>query len=305
MTLRLMRGYPGSGKSTLAKEWVAEDEDNRRRVNRDDIRHMLFGRVTGLDECAVTRAQKALVTTFLRERKDVVVDDTNLKLRNLKNWVQVAYRHGHKVEIIDVTTPVGECQVRNINRDGMVPPEVIAKFAARYPMPWPVVDMPEVIEPDFRSVLTREKFGLPRRVIVDIDGTMALMKDRRPFDYNKVHTDLLNEPVDRVVRALFGGAEAAADAEVWPIFVSGRVDDCRGATEDWLFDHGWVVGDEIPLFMRKAGDDRADYVVKYEIFEREIRDKYDVVLVLDDRDQCVDMWRAIDLPTFQVNPGDF
>lgn len=306
MTLRLMRGYPGSGKTTLALEWVAGDEEKRRRVNRDDIRSMTFGRYIDVDEMEVTRIQKAIVESHLRRRRDVVIDDTNLKLRNLKQWVQVANRHAHQVEIVDVTTSMEESMQRDLNRGAKVFGEggrtvgedVVESFAKRYPMPWPTVDLPAVVEPDFRKV--EPVLGaLPTTMIVDLDGTMAIHDGRSPYDYTKVGTDLLNDTVGMVV-----GELALAD---WPaieevIFLSGRPDSCRRDTEQWLAEQGWGAP---PLLMRRAGDERADYVVKYEIFDREIRDKYDVRLVLDDRDQVVDMWRAIGLPCWQVNRGDF
>ena len=41
-TLHLTRGIPGSGKSTFAKQWVQEDPEGRVRINRDDLRGMMF-----------------------------------------------------------------------------------------------------------------------------------------------------------------------------------------------------------------------------------------------------------------------
>ena len=41
MKLRMMRGLPGSGKSTLTKQFV-KDSGSAGRVNRDDLRSMLF-----------------------------------------------------------------------------------------------------------------------------------------------------------------------------------------------------------------------------------------------------------------------
>jgi hypothetical protein len=45
--------------------------------------------------------------------------------------------------------------------------------------------------------------------------------------------------------------------------------------------------------------------VKLEIFDREIRHKYNVVAVFDDRRQVVEAWRSLGLSVFQVAPGDF
>jgi hypothetical protein len=50
---------------------------------------------------------------------------------------------------------------------------------------------------------------------------------------------------------------------------------------------------------------RKDSVVKQELFDEHIRDIYDVVAVYDDRQQVVDMWRAMGIDCFQVAPGNF
>jgi hypothetical protein len=57
--------------------------------------------------------------------------------------------------------------------------------------------------------------------------------------------------------------------------------------------------------MRDIYDSRRDSVVKREIFEREVRDRYHVVGVFDDRMQVVKMWRELGLTVFQVAEGDF
>ena len=57
--------------------------------------------------------------------------------------------------------------------------------------------------------------------------------------------------------------------------------------------------------MRKTGDNRKDCVVKREIFDAEIKDKYYIKFILDDRNQVVDMWRKMGLTCLQVADGDF
>jgi adenylate cyclase class IV len=59
------------------------------------------------------------------------------------------------------------------------------------------------------------------------------------------------------------------------------------------------------LFMRQAGDNRDDRIVKREIYEREIKGRYNVRFVLDDRNKVVALWRDLGLPCFQVADGDF
>jgi hypothetical protein len=57
--------------------------------------------------------------------------------------------------------------------------------------------------------------------------------------------------------------------------------------------------------MRKTGDHRKDYVVKKEIHRKLIKPKYEVLFVLEDRNQAVNMWRQEGLTCLQVAPGDF
>lgn len=57
--------------------------------------------------------------------------------------------------------------------------------------------------------------------------------------------------------------------------------------------------------MRPADDNRDDALVKYELFNKYVRDNYDVLGVFDDRNRVVDMWRRIGLTCYQVAEGDF
>ena len=133
-------------------------------------------------------------------------------------------------------------------------------------------------------------------IAVDIDGTVAFHGARSPYDETRVHEDRPNEPVLAVTRALF-------DAGHMLIFVSGRSEGCREATEAWLAKH--TRGTASRLYMRPAGDMRKDAVVKRELFDRHIRDRFDVRAVLDDRDQCVTLWRSLGLTCLQVADGNF
>ena len=87
------------------------------------------------------------------------------------------------------------------------------------------------------------------------------------------------------------------------ILFSGRDETCRNLTQEWLIENGVHYDD---LFMRPKNDNRKDSLVKKELYEQHIKESYDVLFVLDDRNQVVDMWRKdLDLPCFQVNYGNF
>lgn len=136
----------------------------------------------------------------------------------------------------------------------------------------------------------------PTAVMVDVDGTVALMCGRSPYDETRVHEDRPNVPVIAAVRAMYAAGHAV-------IYCSGRTDACRDATEKWLTEHVGVP--DTALHMRKAGDGRKDSIVKREIFDREIRHRWNVVGVFDDRAQVVKAWREIGLTVFAVADGDF
>jgi len=138
--------------------------------------------------------------------------------------------------------------------------------------------------------------GKPSAVIVDIDGTLALIADRNPYSHHGVLKNQPNHAVIAVARAL------AAQGHTL-VVVSGRSELARADTELWLTRH---LGAEFegPL-MRAESDQRKDATIKREIFRREIEPRFDILCVLDDRDQVVSMWRSLGFTCLQVAPGDF
>ena len=132
--------------------------------------------------------------------------------------------------------------------------------------------------------------------IFDIDGTLALRDGREPYDWGLADTDLPNEAIITVARALDRSQHQI-------LFVSGRPDDVRATTEFWLRKH---VGIDAPLLMRARGDFRTDVEVKRELYHNEIRPSYRIIAVFDDRSRVVDLWRReMGLTCLQVAPGDF
>ncbi len=140
------------------------------------------------------------------------------------------------------------------------------------------------------------RHGAPQAVLVDIDGTTAIMCDRSPYDETRVAEDTPNLPVIAVIHAMMRAGHRI-------VFMSGRTEGCRDATEKWLIEN--MGGEFDGLFMRQVGDTRKDSIVKAELFDAFVRDRYAVTCVLDDRDQVVRMWRDIGLTVLQVADGEF
>lgn len=141
-----------------------------------------------------------------------------------------------------------------------------------------------------------------KAIIVDIDGTIAQKHpDRDIYDYSKIHMDLPIEPVLSVINCVLE-ANASRYYKCKLLFVSGREDSCKIQTEIWVETH--LDGYDYSLFMRKTGDYRSDTVVKREIYEEHIKDKYNVIAVFDDRPCVLRMWRELGLFTFNVQQGE-
>lgn len=145
-----------------------------------------------------------------------------------------------------------------------------------------------------------------RAIICDIDGTLAIRGDHDIYDYASVHLDTVREAVYRLLLRYHTVNERCGEASGLAtriVLLTGRMDDSRSHTEAWL---GANAVPYHELHMRAAGDYRKDSVVKREIYEREIAPRFDVEVVIDDRDQVVAMWRReLGLPCFQVEYGDF
>ena len=141
-------------------------------------------------------------------------------------------------------------------------------------------------------------------IIVDLDGTLCNIEHR-------LH--LLKQEGDHWSK--FFSAMPGDSLNVWCrelienmknnygiLLVSGRPDNFKKATEEWLAKHK-VSYDA--LYMRTAGDRRPDNVVKKDLYESYIKDNMKVLFVVDDRKAVVDMWRELGLTVLHCAVGDY
>jgi len=289
----LTRGLPASGKSTWAKEQVAKGNGKVKRVNKDDLRDMIDAGIwSKTNEQMILNARDALVALFIsnKEVETVIVDDTNFEEKHFNTMVGYADSYTKlcnrdiTVEYKDfLDVSLDECLHRDSLRAKPVGEKVIKGMHQRY------------ILPTIKDAPVANKKG--NSIIVDIDGTLAHRCDRNWFEYEKVDQDHLDVVV-------YGIVEAFQKKGYTILIVSGRegTEVCRQKTLAWLDKHKVPYYD---LMMRKEGDHRRDSIVKKEIYDTLIKDKFDVEFVLDDRKSVCDMWREIGLKCLQVAPGDF
>lgn len=300
------RGVSGSGKSDWALKQIAADPENFVRVNRDECRATLFNspKLSGAEEHYITRVQHEAIRLNIKMGRSVIIDDTNLRLRVLRELNIIAIDLGVEFKVEDFPVPLEQSLAWNIKRGAaggrLVPEDVIRNQYMKFTNKGKFTEykvltvMPEKnTESGWKQYIP--DVTLPKTYIFDIDGTLSLLNGRNPYDTTRVLEDAENVPVTNLLRML-----AAAGYKI--VITSGRSDICRADTELWLKRNG------IPfdaLFMRKDGDERKDAIIKNEIFEASIRPFYNVEGVYDDRDQVVKMWREIGLFCAQVNYGDF
>lgn len=311
MKFIINRGLPGSGKSTQTFRDVVADYENTVRVNRDDIRAMLhksvwLGKST---ENNVVLMRDAMLRSACKSGKSLVIsDDTNLDPKVVKHLAKIAEFFGYGVEVRDFDTPLKVCIERDAQREGIaqVGEDVIRGMHKKWFKggKFPENPLGKIEAVTFEPYVP--DLSLPDAVIFDIDGTLASHEGvRSPYDYTKVLLDL---PREAVVNAL----KMYANADYAIIILSGRESSCREDTISWLNQHvrldKYAEYNDLhwELHMRPTGDKRQDRIIKGELFDKYIRNNFNVHCVYDDRDSVVSLWRnELKLDCFQVNYGPF
>lgn len=274
----LTKGLPASGKTTWAKLEQKKDP-NIVLVNKDELRAMLHQSIHSEGrEKFVLKVRDFIIQEAVNEGHDVIVHDTNFSSKHESRISQLV--HGKAtVELKDFTdVPLEECIKRDIGRPGAVGEKVIRKMYKDFIAPkTPVVE----VNPK-----------LPDVILCDLDGTLCLFGDANPYDRDFTK-DKVNKPVKKTLDSFLAKQV---------ILVSGRNGKFRDQTEEWLEKNGIKYRE---LIMRAEGDVRKDVLVKQEMYENHIKGQYNVLFVLDDRDQVVEFWRSQGLTCFQVAEGDF
>ena len=308
-TVLMLRGCAASGKSTFARDLMNRERDRWLRVNQDDIRTMLFpSQYTFSDdnEALVKRIHDDALRSALTAGHDVIVDNTNLVSRATRRTHSIAEEVGDVTVIEKVFhVELAEALRRNALREGRacVPDHVVTSMFKKSKG---LKDSTTYYAPRC-TVPMKQDASLPKAIICDLDGTLALIGDRDPYDASQCEKDAPNEAVVMCVTNMWEAGHRI-------IFVSGREDKYREQSRAFIEKHlphrhsrSWngASSIEYDLHMRATGDFRKDAIVKAEIFEKHIAGRYNISFVLDDRDQVVRQWRNSGLSTFQVAEGNF
>ena len=277
----MLKGLPASGKTTYARELV---DKGWLRVNKDDLRAMLDnGKFSKNNEGFVLSLRDEIIIRGLTNGRNVVVDDTNLDPKHEIQLQSIAEEFLADFEVRFFNTDIMTCIERNKNRENPVPEKVIYDMYSKYLMPKSTEPVPYDDTKD-------------ECIIVDVDGTLSHINNgRNPYDASSASSDELDDAVASIVAMSYQNGYTV-------IILTGREAKNREVTKNWLEENG-VPFDE--LYTRADGDYRKDAIVKQELYEKHIKNRFNVKFILDDRNQVCDMWRSIGLKCLQVQPGDF
>lgn len=151
-------------------------------------------------------------------------------------------------------------------------------------------------------------------VIFDLDGTLADIEDRRKlatkrngkmdwdkfFDPQNINLDKPNLPIIKMAQLLAESGHMVA-------ILSGRSKGTQLTTKSWLNNHN------VPYHLIKMRPTSKEWMYMPDddlkqhwldtLFPGDEKDN--IVMVFDDRQKVVDMWRKNGLTCMQVAPGNF
>lgn len=151
-----------------------------------------------------------------------------------------------------------------------------------------------------------------KTVIFDLDGTLALIDDRRAVstkDNGKMDWDTFFDPkniqLDKPNWPVILMAQTLKKAGHRIVIFSGRSKATKDATRDWLNNL------DIPFdVLKMRPTDGGLKWMKDDLLKKKWLDDLfpntdDIICVFDDRDKVVQMWRDNGITCFQVADGNF
>lgn len=287
-------GIPASGKTYWANNFATEQEvsngENWVVIERDAIRAEYFCKDFNINnykfskgkENQVTDIQEGLISKAVSSGASVIIADTNLNSKTRTRLEEIAFALCLKVEYKIFDTPLHLCSKRNMKRNATVPDSVLIRM-----------------DRELRKYLDKPVYepveGLPRCIIVDVDGTLADMKGiRGPFEWDKVHLDKPREAIVKLVQ------KYKYQNPVKIFIFTGRDGSAKDLTEMWLDKYN-VPYDGI--LIRPEGNTENDSIIKERMYVDNIHGNYNVDFVIDDRKQVTQMWSSLGLDIIDVGNG--
>ena len=297
--LILTRGIQGSGKSTWARQWVEEDPINRVRINNDDIRNMLGKYWVTEREPLVSEIKQSIVTNAMSRGYDIVVDNMNLNPKEVKFWQDIVKHNNevnpiskylYEIEFKNFFISLEECIRRDAMRPNPIGEKVIRDTWRRYKH-----FIQTTLVEEYVNNLRAWDIGKPTCVVVDMDSTLCFNTTKRPWYGEGAAKGMINDVPNGYVCDVISELQKS-----YPIILAtGRDTSQEEVTKQWLLDHEINVSE---FYFRKEGDYRKGVEVKREQIE-DIMKNYNILVIFDDCEPIVQMYRDMGLTVLQPNKG--
>lgn len=292
--LILLRGLPGSGKTTTALRMLEQYGDNALRVNRDDIRAMLFRDRAWepRQENMVRAVERTIVGLALGkyEHSVVIVDNLHLSAASIENWRTFVHEFNTMsdtelhMQVYYIDTPVEECIIRDASRPKPVGRSVIVGWAL------------------FSGVYHVPPGGF---VLCDLDGTLANYDHRIHYlvDWNDKSAFFAHMEHDTVYEDIATQLRMHLKQHTDIFYVTARDEKYREVTETWL--QKYDLNFHKALFMRPSWDKRSDIDVKNDMLAKFKEGNYFPVIkaIYEDRPGVVQLYKDLKLPVIVCNDG--
>lgn len=294
-------GIPASGKSTWTANFLSKNP-NYVSLSRDNFRKMLKNNylVEPKTEKLITELFNSSLISSLNNGYSVIIDNTNLSIEVIKNIVELV-KYKANIRFVHLEISKEKAIARDLERDKSVGKDVIERMYAKLQILYDQfdfmnIDKVSLFEQTKTMLNNRPKYNPENQdaVIFDLDGTLFLTGDRDIYDETKVEKDILN---DIVYQHLNFWKETKKI-----IIVTGRSEEYIQYTRHALKRH--KIHYDL-LLCRSKNDTRKDYLVKKDLYENNLMHRYNIFVIYDDRNSVVDYWRSLNIPTFQVNNGNF
>lgn len=304
----ILVGPPGSGKSTLAKSLIENDGDRGAAtvyINQD----------------SQGKAHLDHFQAALDARQDIVVDRMGFSRDQRNRYIFPASGRGYTHKIIVLHQPYKVCLERVLARqdhetikDEKSARAALATFFGKYQRP----EKGEANEIEFRY----PEGYKPSAIICDLDGTLCNVDHRLHFvrheegvkkDWKNFFANIPGDSVNGWCETIL---HSMARIGHQIVYCSGRPDDHRRNTVDWLYEKGLYLINRTnnsspsdrfpaPLYMRPRNDSRDDSIVKEIILDFEILTRFTPYFMIDDRKRVFEMWRRRGFTCLACANGDF
>jgi predicted kinase len=291
--LLMFVGPPASGKSTLSRA----------------VMHQHFGEFQYVNQDSQGKGGHMIeFNAALEAGKSIIVDRMNFNKEQRNRYLVPAKAAGYETEIRVIHEPYKVCFQRALNRKDheTIKEEKDARSAIDF-----FFKTYERVEDGEANKVVRHwpTHHKPSAIICDLDGTLCNVEHRRHHvrkpdgekkNWAAFNRELVNDTIN-VWCAEILSALGRTSLHL-TVLCSGRSDNDRKPTMEWLDKHGVVYND---LLMRHRQDHRQDSIVKEIILDFEILTRYTPLFMIDDRKQVVDMWRKRGFICLQCDEGNF